>query len=126
MSLKFKANDYTAAYAEAFFMANLLFIGIFYIALWGLYLLRYKETSDIGKHHLKQTLVAASISTGIVIIMNIGILLTTGYASLAGLFMAELYLMLVVPVFLILGIFGFTKAVKEQDFTFPLIGRLVK
>ncbi len=126
MSLKLKTNDHTAAFAEAFFIANLLFIGVFYIALWLLYFSQYKDTSEVGKHHLKQTLLAASISTGIVILMNVGIVLTTGYASLAGLFMAEFYLMLVVPVFLIMGIFGFTKAVKDEKFTFPVIGRLIK
>ncbi len=107
-------------------MANLLFIGIFYIALWVLYRRNYKDASEVGKHHLKQTLLAASISTGIAILMNIGIIFTTGYASLAGLFMAEFYLMLVVPVFLVMGIFGFTKAAKDEKFTFPVIGRLIK
>jgi uncharacterized Tic20 family protein len=126
MSLKFKTTDHTAAFAEAFFIANLLFIGIFYIALWWLYLRNYKNTSEVGKNHLKQTLLVASITTGIALLMNIGIVLTTGYASLAGLFMAELYLMLVVPIFLIMGILGFTKAAKDEKFTFPLIGRLIK
>lgn len=126
MSLKLETNDHTAAYAEAFFMANLLFIGIFYIALWVLYLRGYKDASEVGKHHLKQTLLAASISTGIAVLMNIGIILTTGYASLAGLFMAEFYLMLVVPVFLIMGILGFTKAAKDEKYTFPVVGQLIK
>ncbi|MCK5917125.1 MAG: DUF4870 domain-containing protein [Cocleimonas sp.] len=126
MSLKLNTNDQTATFAEAFFIANLLFIGIFYIALWVLYLRHYKEASEVGKHHLKQTLLAASISTSIAVLMNIGILLTTGYASLAGLFMAEFYLMIVVPVFLIMGIFGFTKASKDEKYTFPVIGRLIK
>lgn len=118
-------NDHTGAFAEAFFIANLLFVGIFYLLLWGLYFKSYKQTSQVGKNHLKQTLAASSLSLFIVILLNIYVLATTGYASLAGLLAAEIYLMLVVPVFLILGILGFTKAVNEKDFKFPIIGNLL-
>jgi len=62
---KDKTNNHTAAFAEAFFIGNLLFVGVFYLALWTLYLLRYKNASVITQNHLKQTLVASSISTTI-------------------------------------------------------------
>jgi len=125
MSLKLTINDHTAAFAEAFFMANLLFVGIFYIALWVLFKMNYKDASIAGKHHLKQTLLAATISTVIFVLLNIVIVITDGYNSLTGLFMLELYYMLVVPVFLIMGIFAFTKAVQDEIYTFPVIGKLV-
>ena len=117
------AKDHTGSVAEAFFIANLLFVGIFYVLLWGLYFFNYEKASAVSKRHLKQSLIASSITTAIVIVLNIIILLTTGYASVAALIMAEVYLMLVVPVFLVMGILGFTKAVQGLDFTFPLIGR---
>ncbi len=119
-------EDHTGTIAEALFLANLLFVGIFYLFLWGLYFISYKNTSDVSKHHLKQTLIASSISTLIVIIINIIILTTTGYASATALIMAEVYLMLIVPLFMIVGILGFTKAVQGLDFTFPLIGKFVR
>lgn len=119
-----KKADHTAAIAEALFLANLLFIGIVYIALCVFYIVKYKNTTPVGQSHLKQTLIASTISTLIVIVMNIFVLLTSGYASATGLIMAEVYLMLVVPAFMIVGIFGFTKAVNEQFYKFPLIGRL--
>ena len=122
---KQQIDDHTGTVAEAFFIANLLFVGIFYVFLWGLYFLAYKNATPISKHHLKQTLVASSISTSIVILLNIIILLTTGYASATALILAEAYLMLVVPLFMIVGILGFTKAVQGLDFTFPLIGRFI-
>ncbi len=122
---KLQIDDHTGTVAEAFFIANLLFVGIFYVFLWGLYFLAYKNATPISKHHLKQTLVAGGITTLIVILLNIIILLTTGYASATALILAEAYLMLIVPLFMIVGILGFTKAVQGLDFTFPLIGKFI-
>ena len=122
---KLQIDDHTGTVAEAFFIANLLFVGIFYVFLWGLYFLAYKNATPISKHHLKQTLVAGGITTLIVIWLNIIILLTTGYASATALILAEAYLMLIVPLFMIVGILGFTKAVQGLDFTFPLIGKFI-
>ena len=119
-------NDHTAAFSEAFFIANLLFVGVFYLALWCLYLIRYQHTSLIGQHHLKQSLIASSISTAIFIAINSFIVLTSGYASLTALFSLELYYMLVVPIFLVMGIIGFTKAIKGITFKYPIIGGLPK
>jgi uncharacterized Tic20 family protein len=119
-------NDHTAAFAEAFFIANLLFVSVFYLALWLLYILRYEQSSSITRNHLKQALVASSISTTIFIIINIFIMLTSGYASVAALFSLEFYFMLLLPLFLVVGILGFSKAIKGLDFTYPLIGRFVR
>jgi len=119
-----KKADHTAAIAEAMFLANLLFIGIVYIALCVFYLMRYKSATAVGQNHLRQTLMASTISTLIVIVLNIIILMTSSYASATALIMAEVYLMLVVPAFMLVGIFGFAKAVNDQIYYYPLIGRL--
>ncbi|WP_299879121.1 hypothetical protein [uncultured Cocleimonas sp.] len=119
------AEDHAGTIAEAFFIANLLFVGIFYVLLWGLYFMAYKNASTVSKHHIKQTLIASSVTTAIAILLNIIILLTTGYASATALILAEMYLMLIVPAFLILGILGFTKAVQGLDFRFPLISKFI-
>ena len=125
MTDKQPANDHTAAYAEAFFIGNLLFVGAFYLALWVLYFRRYKQSSAITQHHLKQALLGSSISTAIFIAINIFIILTSGYASVTALFSLEFYFMLLLPLFLIVGILGFTKAIKGIDFSYPLIGHLI-
>ena len=117
--------DHTGAFADAFFIANLLFVGIFWIFLWVLYFTSYEKASQASKNHLKQALLASSITTLIVIIMNIYILMTTGYASVTALLSAEIYLMLVLPIFLVIGVFAFTKAVNDNDFRFPIIGNLL-
>lgn len=121
-----QAKDHTGSVAEAFFIANLLFVGIFYVFLWVLYFLSYKNASEVSKRHLKQTLIASSITTSIVVVLNIIIIFTTGYASAPALILAEVYLMLIVPLFMIVGILGFTKAVQGMDFSFPLIGKFVR
>ena len=126
MTQKQTLNDHTAAYAEAFFIGNLLFVGVFYLALWVLYFLRYKKASAITRRHLKQTLIGSSISTTIFISINIYIMLTSGYASVTALFSLEFYFMLLLPLFLVVGIMGFTRAIKGVDFSYPLIGRFIK
>lgn len=126
MAQKQTLSDHTAAYAEAFFIGNLLFVGVFYLALWVLYFLRYKKASAITQRHLKQTLIGSSISTTIFISINIYIMLTSGYASVTALFSLEFYFMLLLPLFLVVGIMGFTRAIKGVDFSYPLIGRFIK
>ncbi len=116
-------SDHTGAIAEALFIANLLFVGVFYIALWGFYFWSYKAATTVGKNHLKQTLAASTVSSLIVIALNIFILLTSGYASATALIVAEIYLMLIVPLFMIVGILGFIKAINHNDFRFPIIGK---
>ena len=118
-----KQRDNTAVFAEAFFIANLLFVGLFYIALWILYFLRYQKASTVGKNHLSQALIASSISTMLFAAINVMIILTDGYASLTSLFSLEVYFMLIVPLFMIAGIIGFSKAIKGSSFNYPLIGR---
>ncbi len=116
-------NDHTAAVAEAFFIANLIFVGIFYLALWVLYLRRYKNAAPLTQNHLKQTLFASSISTAIFLIINLIIILSSGYASVTALLSLEVYFMLLAPVFLLAGIIGFSKAVAGKDFRYPLLAR---
>jgi hypothetical protein len=126
MNTEHKTHDHTAAYAEAFYIGNLLFVGVFYLALWVLYFRRYNQASAITQHHLKQALIGSSISTTIFIAINIFIMLTSGYASVTALFSLEIYFMLLLPLFLVIGILGFSKAIKGIDFSYPLIGQLVK
>lgn len=125
MNQKQPHNDHTAAYAEAFFIGNLLFVGVFYLALWVLYFMRYKKSSAITQNHLKQALIGSSISTTIFLCINIFIMLTSGYASVTALFSLEFYFMVLLPLFLVVGILGFTRAIKGMDFRYPLIGRFI-
>jgi uncharacterized Tic20 family protein len=117
-------HDYSGAFAEGFFIAGLLFVGLFYIALWGLYALRYKKASSVTKNHIKQSIIASSISTLIFVILNVFIVVTGGYASATGLVSLEIYFMLIVPVFLLFGLLGFSKAVNHKDYKYPVVARL--
>ena len=126
MPKRYQEKDHSAAFAEAFLMVNLLFVGIFYLALWVLYKKKYPTADEVTQRHIKQALIAASISTFIFVVINAVIILTDGYASLTSLIGLEIYYMLIVPMFLLLGIFAFTKAVNHADFSFPLINRFVR
>lgn len=114
---------HTAAFAEAFFIGNLLFVGVFYIALWGLFLYRFNQSTEIEKHHIKQALAASSISSCIFLGINLTIILGSGYASLPALLSLEFYFMILVPLFLAAGVPGFIKAIKYENYTYPLFGR---
>jgi hypothetical protein len=123
MQTKPGTHDNSAAFAQAFFIGNLLFVGPFYLALWILFLLRYEKTSAVGRSHIKQALIASSVSTGIFIVINLGILLNNGYASLSALLALEVYFMLIVPAFLLVGILAFVRAIKGQIFNVPFLAR---
>ena len=90
---------------------------------------RYADAMDMDgeekKQDLKQALDGSSISTAIFIAINIFIILTGGYASVTALFSLEFYFMLLVPLFLLVGIMAFSKAVKGIDFNYPLIGHFI-
>jgi len=118
-------HDYTGAVAMAFFMANLLFIGIFYLILWALYFLAYKNASQVSKNHIKQALWGSTLTTAIALTLAVIAFLTTGFASVQALLMAEIYLMVIVPLFMLLGVLGFSKAINERNFRFPIIGKLL-
>lgn len=115
-------NSHVGAIAEAFFLANLLFIGVFYIALWLFYFSHYKSASRVSKNHFKQALVTSTLTTTIAAALAIIAFMTSGFASVQALIMAEIYLMVIVPLFMVIGIIGFTKAINHHDFKYPLIG----
>jgi hypothetical protein len=123
-------NDHTAVYAVVLFMANVLFVifgGVFYLALWVLYLRRYKNASPVTQNHLKQALIAASLSTAIFILINIYIMVSGGYIPLSrsAIVAIELYGLVVLPLFMATGVFALFGVIKNEDVRYPLIGRLV-
>lgn len=118
-------RDRTAIVAEAFYMANLLFTGFVYVALLILFFKQYKKGTLVAKAHLKQTLLAASFTTTIFLLINLYLIVNDAYASVTGLIMLETYYMAIVPLCFIPGIIGLTKGLKGEVYTFPIIGRLV-
>ena len=123
-------GDHTAVIAVALFMANILFIifgGIFYLALWVLVIRRYNTSSTIVQNHLKQALIAASITSMIFIAINIFILYTGGYVPLSrsAIVVLEMYGLLILPSFMGLGVYALFKAFKNEDVRYPIIGSLI-
>ena len=118
-------NDNIGSIALALFMINLLLAGLFYIALWILYFLKYKDASQVSKNHVKQALIGSTISIIIFLAMSLFAIFYSGFSSATTLIMAEIYLMVVVPLFLFVGIMGFTKAINHTDYAFPIIGKML-
>lgn len=122
--------DHTATLAVALYMANVLFVvfgGVFYLALWVLYVRRYKTSSPLAQSYLKQALIAASLSTAIFVVINIYIIANGGYIPLSrsAIVAIELYGLVVLPLFMATGVFALFKSIKNERFNFPLINRLL-
>ena len=122
--------DHTATLAVVLYMANVLFVvfgGVFYLALWLLYLRRYKTSSPLAQSYLKQALIAASLSTAIFVVINIYIFANGGYIPLSR--SAIVAIELCRPFSLWLwpapGVFALFKSIKNERFNFPLINRLL-
>jgi uncharacterized Tic20 family protein len=118
-------GDNIGAIAEAIFILGLLFVGLGYLALLGLYFLKKGSASRESINHLKQTLIAGAISLLIALSVVLYISTVTGLASATALILIELYLMVIIPLFMVFGIFGFIKAVNHKDYAFPIIGKML-
>jgi hypothetical protein len=123
-------SDNTAVLAVVLYMANVIFVvfgGVFYLALWVLYLRRYKTSSPLTQNYLKQALITASVSTTIFVTINIYIIVNGGYIPLSrsAIVAIELYGLIVLPLFMATGVFALFKAIRNERFNFPLINRLL-
>ncbi|WP_198263823.1 hypothetical protein [sulfur-oxidizing endosymbiont of Gigantopelta aegis] len=124
-SVKAKSTDSSsnvAILAEALFLANLLLIPVIpFLALFYLFRKHAKQPQSIAYIHLRQTLIA-SILAGIfiVIIAVIFYFFSTTSAAITWTIIIT-YLTCVHSTFVMLGIYGLSKAMAGQPVKFPLI-----
>ncbi|MEA3292407.1 MAG: hypothetical protein U9Q71_08940 [Pseudomonadota bacterium] len=114
-----------AVVSEGLYLLNLLFPLVTWLALLVVYLRQRDSAPELGKIHLRQTFVAATLSSTIFLFANLLVLVLGGYRSISTLVIFEVYFMAVVPLFFIPGLIGLIKAMSEQPYRFPLIGRRV-
>ena len=130
------SNDHSAQISIALMMANLLFVVFFaipYVLLCLFYLWRAPKASDLTRSHMKQALLAATITTviyhAITYFFDISVinLATGGHGEIPmhSIIALEVYFIVVVPLFMGLGIFSLNRAIRGEPFRYPLIGRLV-
>lgn len=113
-----------AMIAEGLFFLNLFLLpGVSFVILLLLYYSQRNHESRLAHNHLKQAFVAAGITTALFLITNLLILLFGGYQSVALLIAIEIYLVAVVTPFAIVAIFGLLKAMSQQEYRYPLIGK---
>lgn len=113
-----------AMIAEGLFFLNLFLLpGVSFVILLLLYYSQRNHESRLARNHLKQAFVAAGITTALFLITNLLILLFGGYQSVALLIAIEIYLVAVVTPFAIVAIFGLLKAMSQQEYRYPLIGK---
>ena len=113
-----------AMIAEGLFFLNLFLLPVVsFVILALLYFSRRKHESRLARNHLKQAFVAAGITSALFLLTNLLIVLNGGYQSVALLIAVEVYLVAVVTPFAIIGIFGLLKAMAQQEYRYPLIGK---
>ncbi len=115
-----------AVTAEMLFLLNLFlfFLPVVILAILGvLYFRQRNNKSRLARNHLIQAFVAAGITTVLFLLTNLLIVLNGGYQSVALLIASEVYLVAVVMPFSIVGIFGLLKAMAQQEYRYPLIGK---
>ena len=112
-----------AMIAEGLFFLNLFLLPVVsFMMLALLYLSQRRHVSRLARNHLKQAFVAAGIST-LLFLPILLIVLDSGFKSFALLIAVELYLVAVVTPFAIVAIFGLLKAMSQQEYRYPLIGK---
>ncbi len=112
-----------AILAEGLFLANLLLIPVIpFLVLFHLFRKHSKKPESVAYNHLKQTLIA-SILAGIFIVIIAGVFYFFSSTSAAITWTIILtYLTCVHSLFVMLGIYGLSKAMAGQKVKFPLIG----
>ena len=109
--------------AEGLFFLNLFLLPVVgFVILALLYLRQRRHESRLARNHLKQALVAAGITT-VLFLPIVLIVLDSGFKSFALLIAVEIYLVAVVTPFAIVATFGLLKAMSQQEYRYPLIGK---
>ena len=113
-------SDSIAVVAELLFLSNLLLIPFFsFIALLWYYRNR-KCYSPLATIHLQQT-VSVSIWAGILLIaVNLIVFLTMGYDSPYIWMVVLIYFTIGHSAFILLGVFGLSRALAGKSFNYPL------
>jgi len=113
-------GDSVAIVAELLFLSNLLLVPFFsFIALLWYYRNR-KRYSSLATTHLQQT-ISASIWAGILLIaVNLVVFLTMGYDSPYIWMVVLIYFTMGHSAFILLGVFGLSRALAGKSFNYPL------
>ncbi len=112
-------NDSVAIVAEFLFLSNLMLVPLFsFIALLWYYRHR-KRYSPLAIAHLQQT-ISASIWAGILLIaVNLMVFLTMGYDSPYIWMVVLIYFTMGHSAFILLGVFGLSRALANKSFNYP-------
>jgi uncharacterized Tic20 family protein len=115
-----------AVTAQGLYLLNLLFPLIPLVFLLAIYFRRVADAGALGRNHLRQALPAALVSSVLFVLANGVVLAYGGYRSVVALITFEVYFIAVVPLFVIPGLMGLLRAMNEQEFRFPILGRFVR
>ena len=112
-----------ATTAEALYLLNLLFPLLPWLVLLAFNARHRESDSFVVRAHLRQAVIAATITTSLFLVANLVVPLVGGYKSIGALILFEIYYIVVVPVSLIPGLFGLIRAMAGESYRFPLIGK---
>lgn len=119
-------SDSIAVLAELLFLSNLMLIPFFsfIVLLW--YYRQRTNYSQLAAEHLQQT-VSTSIWAGILLfVVNLAIFMTMGYDSPYIWMVVLIYFTLGHSAFILLGVFGLSRALAGKSFNYPFPNLVVR
>ena len=119
------ANDKSIAVAaEALYLVNLMLLpGLAFAALVVLYLNKHKDSGPLARNHLRQTTGVSVLGGGLIVLVAALYWLVGGFGPW-GWMWAVFYFTFIHSSLIFMGVFGFVKASNDQEFVYPVIGRL--
>ncbi len=112
-----------ATTAEALFLINLLLLpGVGFAMLVALNFGSRGGNCPLSRNHLSQT-VGVSVLGAILVVSAAALFFLLGGFGIYTKLLALLYFICIHLTLVIMGIIGFSKAIKGQHYSFPLVGR---
>lgn len=115
-----------AVIAESLYVVNLFIPILMYIGLLVLNLFYRKSASQMVRVHLRQAVLMATISTAVFSALGLLILMFFNANSIAIVIILEAYFIIIVPLFIIPGLFGLVKAISGETYSYPILGKMIK
>ena len=112
-----------AVAAEALYLVNLMLLpGVAFTALLALYLVFFDKAQPLARNHLAQTLGVSLVGGSLIVFVGL-LYWIMGDFGPYGWVWAVFYFTLVHSSLIFMGVFGLIKAMNDEHFVYPLIGR---
>lgn len=112
-----------AVAAESLYLVNLMLLpGLAFALLCALYLGARADAGPLARNHLSQTIGVSAIGGAVIVTVCAALFLLGGFGPWTWVAVV-LYFTFVHSSLIFMGVFGFIKALNNQHFRYPVLGR---